>query len=423
MNKFILLLTLTIFASNSLFSSVIRDSVLMGPEYSQDIYYQLDGRKQTKVSNLNYHIAFANMVSQDDRFYATWINPETTKAFVSTNYLAKDFDTLKPNAQWRELYNQDTSWGKGAFSQGTEKHPRYTWASYAGNGDLRGDSIYKIQIKNEVSGNFDIEMKLWLKQRLSDNGNRTWTIKYGKIDNSWDTTIILNDLTISEGNFMYYDFVQHKEIQREPKTNSWDLVFTRYSTFTQGLQYNVTGVLNNYNVSSLKVLKSINDVTADDYSLVNKNWNAQINAIGFDWKYFNRNTFKYELEQNTTRIIFVPSGTAGFGDLYAIQFVEFEGRSTGKIVFDYKYLGQTSSVQNKVPANFALYPNPASNNLFIKSTTTITNAVITDNLGRIVLNAKPAGNMLPISNLSSGLYTVTFLDNNNLSWKAKFIKE
>lgn len=393
----------------------------MGPEYSQDVFYRLSNQEKVNVSNLNYHLAFSNMVSQDDKFYATWINPELTKAFVCTNYMATDFDNLNSNATWRELHNQDTSWGKGAFSQGTEKHPRYTWASYAGNGDLRGDSIYKIQLKDTSTGNFDIEMKLWLKQRLSDNGSRTWTIKYGKIDNSWDTTLILTDLALSKGNFMYYDFINKKEIKREPETKNWDFVFTRYSTFTQGLQYTVTGLLNNYNVECWKIMKPIAEVVTND--LVGLNWNSKINAIGYDWKYFNRMTSKYELEQNTTRIIKIPSGMPNVSNIYAIQFVKFEGRSTGKIVFDYKYLGEISSVKKEVPLNFSLFPNPAQDKLYFTSDAAISSIEITDLQGRKVLNIINNNKEINIQHLNPGIYIASFMDVNNVSWQVKFVKE
>lgn len=414
----ILLLSIAMGLSLSNSANIIRDSVVMGASYTNDVFYKLSNRTKNVQSNLNYHIAFSNMISQDDRFYATWINPEMVRAYVCTNYTVTDFANLKNDATWRDLHNSDTSWGKGAFSQGKEVHPRYTWATYSGNGDLRGDSIYKIQIKDTATGNYDTEIKIWLKQRLSDNGNRTWTIQYGKMDNSWDTTIVLNDLVNSQGNFMYYDFIKHKEVSREPATSDWDLVFTRYNTLSQGIPYNVTGVLSNVNIETSFVEKDIQDVVLDDVQGLT--WNKNINSIGYDWKIFNRMTFRFELEQNKTRIVSVP--TASGTDYYAIQFVDFQGQSNGKTVFDYKFLGSVSSTTSVVPLGFKLYPNPSQGTIHIDHEVKISNLKIINTQGQVVSNLSNISKSLDISWLTTGIYFVQFTDEKNRTWQTRISK-
>lgn len=381
----------------------------MGAEYSNDIFYSFGiTSNKAKVSNLNYHLAFSNMVSQDDRFYTVWINPLKAKVFVNPtqNKTAWNYFDKSGSDNWRQLHNEDTSWGKGGFAVGKESHPRYAWAEYKGNGDLRGDSLYLIKLYNDTSQAFDIEYKLWLFQRLSDNGNRTWTFKLGTTDNTWDTTIVLNDLVNSKGNFMYFDLESGKEVVREPETASWDVVFTRYNTFTQGLDYTVTGLLSNYGVSTSSIAGNIMDNTiVDSFNLVS--YSHYINSIGFDWKHFNMSTFKYELEENKVRLIKIdkPDGTS---DYYALQFLEFGGRSDGKIVFDYAYLGNFSSI-NFTSTNrteLLVYPNPTQQILTIENKQPIASLSIYTIDGQQVLNVAQSGSEIDLTNLTAGNYFV-----------------
>jgi len=403
--------------------NVKRDSVVMGPEYQNDVYYSFNSSiTRTVVNNLNYHLAFSNMVSQDDRFYTLWLNPERAKAFVNPSQKTISWNQFDATGSenWDELRNADTSWGKGAFSQGKEAHPRYTWAEYKANGDMRGDSLYLLKIYNPVTTDFDIEFKLMLTQRLSNNGTRTWTFKLGKTNNSWDTTITLTDLVNSEGNFMYYDVINRKEVVREPKTSDWDYVFTRYMTFTQNLHYNVTGLLSNYNIASTSIAGDINDPNIDNY-LSQWQYNTLINNIGFEWKLFNMNNFKYELEQNKVRIIKKDLGN-GLADFYAMQFVRFEGRTTGKIVFDYAYLGKFSSAQQLESETLKFYPNPTSGNLNLQTSSDIQHLVVYNMHGQNIYEKFNPGSSLDLSFLTNGNYIIQVELKNGQMVRSKMIK-
>lgn len=402
---------------------VKRDSVAMGPEYQNDVYYSFNKSiTKTVVSNLNYHLAFSNMVSQDDRFYTLWLNPERAKAFVNPNQKTINWNQFSTTGSenWNELRNADTSWGKGAFSQGKEAHPRYTWAEYKANGDMRGDSLYLLKIYNPTTTDFDIEFKLMLTQRLSNNGTRTWTFKLGKVNNSWDTTITLTDLVNSKGNFMYYDVLSRKEVVREPKAADWDFVFTRYMTFTQNLHYNVTGLLANYNIASTTIEGDINDPTIDD-NLSQWQYDSLINNIGFEWKYFNMNTFKFELERNKVRII-KKDLKNGMADYYALQFVRFDGRSIGKIVFDYAYLGKFTSTKSMQSQSVRVYPNPTNGIVNIQSDSKIKKSVVYNMNGQQVFTQLNANSTLNLAHLAKGNYIIQIELENGQQMQSKMIK-
>jgi len=400
-----------------------RDSVVMGMDYQNDIYYSFDQAiSRTSANNFNYHLALSNMVSQDDRFYTIWLNPNTAKAFVNPNQKSVDWSQFNATGSenWRELLNTDTSWGKGAFSHGVEKHPRYTWAEYKGNGDLRGDSLYLLKIYNTVTEDFDISMKLKLTQRLSTNGIRTWKFQLGKIDNSWDTMITLNDLEKSKGNFMYFNVLSKKEIVREPKTADWDFTFTRYQTFTQGLHYTVTGLLSNYGISSSQINGNITDPNISG-KLSALKYDTLINSVGFEWKSFDQVTFKYKLEEDIVRIVKKDLGN-GMADYYAIQFVRFDGRTTGKIVFDYAYLGQFSNVKTSKVETLNFYPNPSNGNIQFKTNSKIEQAMVYDLTGKLVHSVINPGTTLDLSFLQSGNYIIYAALKNGNAVQSKMIK-
>jgi len=82
----------------------------------------------------------------------------------------------------------------------------------------------------------------------------------------------------------------------------------------------------------------------------------------------------------------------------------------------------TNEYTNKV--NFALYPNPASNNLTIKSATQIAEVKVMDITGKQVLSTSSFNNNIDVSALSNGMYMVSVKDvNNNLSVKKLLISK
>jgi len=422
---------LFIFAS-TINGQIRQDSITMGTNYSNDVWYNLNIGKVETSSNLNYHLAFSNMPGQTDMFYTIWINHSMIDVFVNPNQPANDyvdFDSLNYKS-WRRLQNTDTSWGKGGFARGVESHPRYTWGMYGINGEINGDSLYLLALKTPGQFGYQSFYKLRITRRKSTNGERDWIFRFAPLNNTWDSTVKLNDNKNSFGNFTYYNFINKKEVNREPDAKNWDILFTRYSALQmpENFHYEVTGVLQNFDIETVKLKSnSISDIENNvilqieqDVTFLSK----RINAIGYDWKEFDRNTFKFKL--NDTVVYGVKKKIdASLNEYYLLKFTRFDGASNGKIVFDIKYLGDRNV---NIPSNsfihlLDIYPNPSSTCIEFKIPSALNQITIYDITGKIVLSVLNNTQKIDISTFNQGIYFMTLIDEDGKKFQSKFIKQ
>lgn len=90
-------------------------------------------------------------------------------------------------------------------------------------------------------------------------------------------------------NFAYYSLAQHQQVFPEPPKESYDLLFTQYTTmlFTNtGEQYPylVTGVLLNYHQTEAAAIIESDFDGIDFQQVVSANYLKKSDVIGFDWK-------------------------------------------------------------------------------------------------------------------------------------------
>ena len=127
-------------------------------------------------------------------------------------------------------------------------------------------------------------------------------------------------------NFVYYSFADGgKDVTVEPPKNSWDFVFTQYSTILytdQGIAtpYFVRGVLNNRNgvEVALDSLIGFTNLTSSDISRLQ--FSVKSDAIGYDWKSvkIDGTTATYAVRPKNTYVI----KSAG-GLYYKLRFTGF----------------------------------------------------------------------------------------------------
>jgi hypothetical protein len=95
--------------------------------------------------------------------------------------------------------------------------------------------------------------------------------------------------------------------------------------------------------------------------------------------------------------------------------------NTYAVIVTYQGCSDTSACYSLLPINvahvalnseFNIYPNPAHNEVYIESAITKGDYVITDQLGKIVLNGSLTGNKttIPVASLASGLYFLKIND-------------
>ena len=154
-------------------------------------------------------------------------------------------------------------------------------------------------------------------------------------------------------NFSYFDFADESFYDREPPTEDWDIVFTKYQAMQpQGVPYPVVGVLNNVTARANR----FHPVTLDFNQWYTQPLDSSKAVIGFDWKYFNLTLFQWSLEDSL--VFFVNPQD---GDIYKLYFTYFAGTASGEIQFEDDIVSLLGINNNNLKeAKLQLSPNPAT---------------------------------------------------------------
>jgi hypothetical protein len=290
---------------------------------------------------------------------------------------------------WQPIYNSPNVWEDGAFNVNATGHPDYGWGTYnMATHNLTGDSIYVIQLAN---GDFK---KLWIvsKQSLAN----IYTIRYADLDGSNEMTKIIEVAPYEDKRFYYYSIENNEGVDREPLSESWDVLFTKYMDLTEDnegnwVPYLVTGVTSNIDIGANEFYPIV-----DDFN----NWfempfDSAKNVIGYDWKSFDMGTFSWTIEDSTA---FFAQNYAG--DVYKLTFAFWEGASTGKFALNKMLVSLSSLDEMNSVGELKAYPNPASSFVNLKATgeSTYNELIILNQIGQIVHRSNVSG-----INLESGI--------------------
>ncbi|RLD35596.1 MAG: hypothetical protein DRI73_02290 [Bacteroidetes bacterium] len=289
------------------------DSISMGAGYANDIYYSLKNGIVSNASRSGWDIAFST-----DPMSSTIIINEgyglKLYAYPNGNLDAWDNIDTTGLSQWPTLFNADTSWMFGAFDRNSLGHPDYGWGVYNDlSHDVTGDSLFIIKLSD---GSYK---KLLIEKRAAMTN--TFHFKYGDLNAAGESQEIVCSNYISK-NFIYFSIVSGNIMDNEPKTDEWDLVFTKYHD--ESIPYIVTGILSNINIETAEV-RGIDTDLADPESAV---FTSSISEIGSDWKTFDMGSFSYIIENDLCYFVKTPEE-----EMYKIIFTATDGSASGKIVF------------------------------------------------------------------------------------------
>jgi len=399
-----------LFASlNNVKSQVEVDSVDMGAFYANDIYYSFANSTVHTVDRTNWDIGFytvtwsAGVIINDGNGVELFTYPHADTSGWST------VDTTGLSS-WPVMYNSTEDWEEGAFNRFETGHPDYGWGVYnTVNHDVVGDSIFLLKKGNDYC------KKVWIVKKISTEN--TFVFKFANLDGSDEVEVTLNCSDYEDKNFIYYSLTNEAVIDREPNSDTWDVLFTKYNTMLEeGSPYIVTGALNNVYVSANKY-----EMVNPDYS----EWGVlpmdeSRSSVGYDWKDFDFTTGWMVFDST---VFFV---TDLNGDVNKLIFTEFEGMSSGKIVFEKSFTSPANIQNPKLNSNFNIYPNPASDFISIKPLNSIdANEIsISDITGKVVLNVDSINNSdkIDVSQLPSGLYFVTIGSGSNIAVQKLLIR-
>ena len=339
---FTLLLLLTVSISSA---QLLEDSVIMGPSYTNDIFYSFDNGEVDSYSGASWTVAFYNKSQSGAIMLNGGHGVELWNASDDTSQFANIIDTVGISS-WTQLYDTDTIWNAHSAFEGDALNSQwnYGWGDYnISTHIIQGSRIFVLK---------SIEQN-YFKVLVEKKDYGVFHYRYASLDNSFDTTIVVNVPDYLNKSYAYLNMDNHILQDREPNHSEWDLLFTKYSTDLVFAYYPVTGVVSNegVEVAEIKELPNNASYTAQDF-------NASKIVIGSDWKTFDQNTFSYLLQDTLTYFVRIENG-----DVYKLDFTTFEGSSTGKIKFN-KELVSTgpTGVQssNEALSLHSIYPNPSS---------------------------------------------------------------
>ena len=161
--------------------------------------------------------------------------------------------------------------------------------------------------------------KIWIENKISVD--QKYSFRYADLNGSNEQVVTL-DLAGKNKNFVYYSLETNEEVDREPETDRWDIVFTKY--IDNSINYNVTGVLQNIGVTA----QESTDVDPLPEVMPSTGYLTNMSIIGSDWKTFDMGTFEYMIDD--TRVFYAKDVNE---KIYRIRFTSFEGSATGNLIF------------------------------------------------------------------------------------------
>jgi len=192
------------------------------------------------------------------------------------------------------------------------------WININNNDTIYPRHVYAINRGLDENGNI-----LGLRQVVFDGlRHGIYSFRWANIDGSAvKSSVIEKDTTF---NYIHYSLKNGGGQQApEPVKSNWDLLFTQYSTllFTDAgdpYPYLVTGVLINQNGVQVAVdsIKPFSEITFESAS--NMIYSKKLDAIGYDWKFYNFDTGSYTVRFERTYVI---KDTEGF--YYKFRFTGF----------------------------------------------------------------------------------------------------
>ncbi|MEN8201999.1 MAG: hypothetical protein ABFS28_05335, partial [Bacteroidota bacterium] len=291
--------------------------VLTGDGYANDVYYSLENGTVTTVQRDNWDIGFITQV------YSISIlanNGSGVELYTYSNGTINDWASLDTSGMlWKPMYNSLETWDMGAFSANETGHPDYGWGTYS-SAIITGDSLYVIKT---ISGAYK---KLAIVEKAAMAN--TWEFKYANLDGTEEQTVTLEANDYPDPGFIHYSLDSMKFQEREPATEDWDLLFTKYYDYT--IPYSVTGVLTNEDHIVAQEVSGADLDQATHVEFEDTSFVSHISIIGSDWKKFDMGSMAYVLSDTT--VFFVKKYTEAEDSLYyKIYFTGFSGSMGGGI--------------------------------------------------------------------------------------------
>jgi hypothetical protein len=379
--------------------SIIYDEVTMSPGNTDMVFYALENGAVSSVVQSSWDLAFAvTPMGSTIR-----INGGSGCELMLYGGL-ETWDSVDTSmiGTLPKLYNDQSDWGVGAYSQGGDGVFDIGWGLYnIVTHIVTGDKVFILKLS-------DGTLK---KTKIVSLEAGEFKYVYANIDgsDSQELSVVQSDYT--DKNFVYFDFESEMLMDLEPVNTSWDMVFLKYiADVGGGFYYPVTGCLSNNSVRVQKAEGLFDPFYESDFQ--SELMSELADAIGYDWKEYDMNLGAYNVADD--RCYFVSDEN---GMTWRVVFTAFEGSATGiielgKILEEAPLNDVTHLNSTDIQDGFALYPNPTSSgnvSLVINSnsteTITLYNAMGSIASTPLQVNGERTVN-LQVNDLSQGVYLV-----------------
>jgi Secretion system C-terminal sorting domain len=417
MKKFLSIVALStlVFANTTNGQTWLNDSVSMGTNKVNDVYYSCANGTLKTENNQNWILAFS-MGSQTAGVWANHINgvsvlnPHKRGSSWASISLA---DTATSSVQ----LNSETSWGTGALN--VNKNPGaqfdFGWGTYdIASHNVYGDSIFIIG-KSGSYYKFIIDSL--------DGNNQIYYTRIAGLSQPIPTLSYTFAKTpkYSKSNMLFVTLGQGlKDTVRDADNTTFELIFTKYMGLTSlqgGGQaiYPLVGVLSNSKILSTAVQNANFDAVLGANGIAALTLTKTINNVGANWKTFDGTAYTIAPD-----LSYVVKGVDS--NYYQIKFTEYVSAS-GLIKFAKRKINfpTATNTLNSNTTKMVIAPNPVANNavVIVESTTATTaNMQIVNTQGQILYNAPITVNAslnaynINTANWAAGQYFVNIIGSN-----------
>lgn len=380
---------------------------------TMDVYYNLQTGDQNSVDRTTWDIGLST-----GKFNSSIIINENAgiELFVYSNDTSEWNSVDTTGFDFNNIYNSEESWDNGAFSNLGTNHPDYGWGTYDMiKHDINGSRLFIIKTQTG-------EYLKMVVDSMTTKGD--FLFRTANLDG---TNLINHKHNKSEANgknFLLTNLKNQDIAVGNPLAEDWNLLFTKYITeVRQG------PTVRNMAVSGVKInagckvaeRKGVDVFSDDTSSLIWTSADTNITEIGYDWKAFDRGSFKYNMVENLAYFIQLPNG-----QMWKIWFTAYAGGAEGKFVFNRQKMRSGANINEVSTSAISMYPNPARTftNLSNRKSTPVSVDVI-DMHGKVLFSEKLLANTtikLATESYTSGIYTVRFNSENGVDFKKLIIE-
>jgi len=417
-------LTLVLFLIGTLSSNAQIEQVSLGPGYAQTVFYTLSTDTSISYAHTDWDIAFAVTNREASVFVNEAVASSRSAPLPEVElYLATaaDFASVDTTGMTR-IYNPEISWAAGAFNIVNDESNPFDlgWGLYNSTSNTVNTLRYFV---------LKLRSGVYKKLEIQSLAGGVYTFRHADMDGSNEVSQTVDKANYPGKSLAYYSVEQDTLMDLEPA--KWDMMFTRYYTpLDDGngglLDYMVTGVLTNVGVEVAQA-DGIDPMNVN-YMDYDTSYSSMLTTIGHDWKEFDLNSFQWTLPSD--RVYFVKNAD---NELYKIQFLDFEGSSTGIATFEQTFETNVTSIEEEFSYldSYAIYPNPASDQLNIafelNQSIREGNIEIYNQLGQVVfsqnINIQAGLNVKTLAlNLDAGIYHVALKVKGDLITKTLMVK-